>query len=118
MSAEPYQVDTQPPTTPRDLDEQRRRRPGNRDRINQIKDEMDQDVLRTRIAAVTWVSHRDRQLAQLGMKPSKYAADIPVPDWAYAIADAVIRELGLKRVNRYQHHRYVTEWISDIKDAR
>ena len=29
------------------------------------------------------------------------------------MADAVIRELGLKRVNRYQHHRHVTEWTAD-----
>jgi hypothetical protein len=28
------------------------------------------------------------------MKPSEYAADIPVPDWAYAIADAVMEMLG------------------------
>lgn len=46
--------------------------------------------LRDRIARATWISHRDRQLAQLGMKPSEYAADLPIPDWAYAIADAVI----------------------------
>ena len=52
--------------------------------------------LRTRIAKATWESHRDRQLAQLGMKPSEYPADIPIPDWAYAIADAVISELGLR----------------------
>lgn len=51
------------------------------------------DDLHTRIARTTWISHRDRQLAQLGMKPSEYAADLPVPDWAYAIADAVIAEL-------------------------
>lgn len=54
------------------------------------------DDLRTRIARAAWVSHRDRQLAQLGMNPSEYAADIPIPDWAYAIADAVIRELGVQ----------------------
>jgi hypothetical protein len=53
------------------------------------------DNLRDRIARVMWTTHRDRQLAQLGMKPSDYAADIPIPDWAYAMADAVIRELGL-----------------------
>jgi hypothetical protein len=52
--------------------------------------------LRDRIAKATWVSHRDRQLAQLGMKPSEYPADIPIPDWAYAIADAVIAALGLQ----------------------
>ena len=51
--------------------------------------------LRERIARATWISHRDRQLAQLGMKPSEYAADIPIPDWAYAIADAVIADLGM-----------------------
>lgn len=51
------------------------------------------DTLHTRIARATWISHRDRQLAQLGMKPSEYADDLPIPDWAYAIADAVIREL-------------------------
>lgn len=53
------------------------------------------DNLRTRIAKATWISHRDRQLAQLGMKPSEYADDLPIPDWAYAIADAVIAELDL-----------------------
>ncbi len=51
------------------------------------------DYLRNRIARATWISHRDRQLAQLGMKPSEYANDLPIPDWAYAMADAVIREL-------------------------
>ena len=85
--------------------------------------------LRDRIAKATWISHRDRQLAQLGMKPSEYAADIPIPDWAYAIAEAVIAELevreetrdgfvvknGLKDIIRYKkpQHRYVTEWETD-----
>ena len=41
------------------------------------------DPLRDRIARTVWISHRDR-----------HAADIPIPDWAYAIADAVIAELG------------------------
>ena len=76
------------------------------------------DTLRDRIARATWISHRDRQLAQLGMKPSEYAADIPVPDWAYAIADAVIRELGLTREDNGRlgvsaPYRYVTEWTAD-----
>jgi hypothetical protein len=53
--------------------------------------------LRERVARTAWISHRDRQLAQLGMKPSPYAADIPTPDWAYAIADAVMAELGLRQ---------------------
>ena len=56
--------------------------------------------LRDRIAAVIWTTHRDRQLAQLGMKPSEYAADRPIPEWAYALADAVIGELGLKHYCR------------------
>jgi len=56
---------------------------------------MASDNLRDRIARATWTSHRDRELAQLGMKPSKYPA-LPIPDWAYGIADAVIRELGLE----------------------
>jgi hypothetical protein len=56
--------------------------------------------LRTRIAAATFISHRDRKLAQLGMKPSEYAADIPIPDWAYADADAVIAQLGLREERR------------------
>lgn len=49
--------------------------------------------LTDRMARIAWITHRDRQLAQLGMKPSEYAADIPIPDWAYTLADAVIREL-------------------------
>lgn len=60
-----------------------------------MSEPLDSD-LRARIARVTWISHRDRQLAQLGMIPSE-CADIPVPDWAYAIADAVIREFGLRQ---------------------
>jgi len=51
--------------------------------------------LTDRMARIAWITHRDRQLAQLGMKPSEYAADIPIPDWAYTLADAVIRELSL-----------------------
>jgi hypothetical protein len=86
-------------------------------------------LLRDRIARATWMSHRDRQLAQLGMKPSGYAADLPIPDWAYAIAEAVIAELSLNQETRDGYtlengagevirrkkpqHRYVTEWEND-----
>lgn len=77
--------------------------------------------LNTRIAKATWESHRDRQLAQLGMKPSEYPADIPIPDWAYAIADGVISELGLRLEYGTSLvtgtisglFRYVTNWKAD-----
>lgn len=86
---------------------------------------MTTDTLRDRIARATWISHRDRQLAQLGMKPSEYAADLPIPDWAYAIAEAVIAELGLtqevddKAAFRMEpsRRRYVTEWMSLTDDT-
>jgi len=58
-----------------DLDGQRGKRPGNRGRIDQIKDGMDQDVLRTRIAAVL----------------RNMTGDLTYE----AMADAVIRELDL-----------------------
>jgi hypothetical protein len=62
------------------LDDQRGKRPGSRDRINEIKDEMDRDVLRTRLADLIYgtVSWRD--------------VNVPV---AEEVADAVIRELQL-----------------------
>ena len=72
------------------------------------------DTLRDRIARVTWISHRDRQLAQLGMKPSEYAADLPVPDWAYVIAEAVIETLGLRKQSDKLVRRYITDWEADV----
>lgn len=86
--------------------------------------------LTDRMARIAWITHRDRQLAQLGMKPSEYAADIPIPDWAYTLADAVIAELGLHQesglsgyhvtINPGGYHkrgthvaRYCTEWTAD-----
>ena len=75
--------------------------------------------LTDRMARIAWITHRDRQLAQLGMKPSEYAADIPIPDWAYTLADAVIAELGL-RVQvagpdgiAHGQHRYISDWITN-----
>lgn len=62
-----------------DLDDQRRKRPGNRDRIDQIKDEMDQEVLRHRIEAVLWENFE-------ATAPSLSMRDM---------ADAVIAELNL-----------------------
>ena len=68
------------------LDDQREKRPGSRDRINEIKDEMDRDVLRTRLADLIYgtVSWRD--------------VNVPV---AEEVADAVIAELDLKVENTY-----------------
>lgn len=65
--------------------------------------------LRTRIAYA--IAQADGDLP--GMEPDS---------WDYVLADAVIRELGLKReelggfrVPGYGHrgHRYVTEWTAD-----
>ena len=67
-----------------DLDDQREKRPGSRDRINQIKDEMDRDVLRTRIAYA--IAQADGDLP--GMEPA--SCD-------YELADAVIAKLGLRQ---------------------
>jgi hypothetical protein len=66
-----------------DLDDQREKRPGSRDRIDKIKDEMDRDVLRTRLTDLIYgtVSWRD--------------VDVPV---AREVADAVIAELGAATV--------------------
>ena len=93
--------------------------------------------LRERVARTAWISHRDRQMAQLGMTPSPYAADLSTPDWAYAIADAVIAELGWREETRTnpmssagytadritgeqkwhsdirREHRYVTDWETE-----
>jgi hypothetical protein len=95
------------------LDDQRRKRPGNRARIDQIKDEMDQDVLRTRIAAVIygaasqWDSYPWDALA--GHIQALYIGQ----------ADAVIQELGLqthlaKRIINgkpdQRVRRHVTDW--------
>jgi hypothetical protein len=84
-----------------DLDEQRKKRPGNRDRIDQIKTEMSREVLRDRIAA---------------------ALRNMTGDLTYeALADAVIRELGLQKQTLNRHmwaaapnvRRYITEWEAD-----
>ena len=51
------------------------------------------DTLRDKIVKTTWVTHRNHQLAQIGLPPSNPPVGIPTPDWAYAIADAVIRDV-------------------------
>ena len=66
--------------------------------------------LTDRMARIAWITHRDRQLAQLGMKPSEYAADIPIPDWAYTLADAVIAELSLRHVIDYCERQAGVGW--------
>ena len=90
------------------LDGQRRKRPGDRDRIDRIKDEMSQDVLRTRIAYAIAQADGD----PVGMTPA--SCD-------YEMADAVIADLGLRRAskpNDYDHRdyppgdRYITDWIA------
>jgi hypothetical protein len=53
-SAAGLRVDLPQSPTMLDLDGQRRKRPGNRERIDRIKDEMDRDVLRNRIAAIIY----------------------------------------------------------------
>lgn len=87
------------------------------------------DNLRTRIAAVQAQHHHwdyagalkcaCGETFGLGVEAGWEAA---VAGWAAHLADAVIRELGLKReelggfrVPGYGHrgHRYVTEWTAD-----
>lgn len=89
-----------------DLDEQRRKRPGNRDRINQIKDKMDQDVLRDKPYQPDTQQHtkyvqlckdglRDRIAAAIRQAHSELNFSL-VDTWdgkCVRLADAVIREL-------------------------
>lgn len=92
------------------LDGQRRKRPGDRDRIDRIKDEMSQDVLRTRIAYA--IAQADGDL--VGMTPA--SCD-------YEMADAVIAALGLEPERRVGPGepgeglsgfiRYATRWEVD-----
>ena len=82
-SAAGLRVDLPQSPTMLDLDGQRRKRPGNRERIDRIKDEMDRDVLRTRIAAALQQADKEPQPFDKGPVGYEY------------LADAVIRELGL-----------------------
>jgi len=68
-----------------DLEGQLRKRPGNRDRIDRIKDEMDRDVLRTRIAAAIKMEHSELNFSLKENWDEK----------CLRLADAAIREMGL-----------------------
>jgi hypothetical protein len=84
-----------------DLDGQRRKRPGDRTRIDQIKDEMDQDVLRARIATAIQKAHAERPL-RFSLLNSSWDEN------CLAMADAVIRAVSA-------YHREVSE--DDFLDA-
>jgi hypothetical protein len=84
-----------------DLEDQRRKRPGNRDRIDQIKNEMDRDVLRTRIAtpddlrisiAAVLLTHQHVNGKCLCQSLREHTTS---GQHAQHVADVLIRELGL-----------------------
>ena len=81
----------------------------------------DFDTLRTRIAAALY--RHAQQTVPTGIPWLRWEDSFPVvQDLWLNMADAVIRELGLKRASRpkdYGHvnyppgHQYITDWIAD-----
>lgn len=53
---------------------------------------------------------RGRIIAAIAKADQDWLSDNPLYD---DMADAVIRELGLKQQNRYGFHRCITEWQPD-----
>ncbi len=73
------------------------------------------DTLRDQIAEAVWLRQRHEafvQIAKAGCGPIDVPI-IPIPLWAYQMADTVIAALGLRRETVELLHRHVTDWTTD-----